>query len=162
MTLLEQRAVQPFYLAMMGLNALHNSDALWDDMVAAGRSITPDETRRLLNVGAWRPVVMGAWFSTRFTAEDVGGELRRAMGASGGSLTAPPLAAACVAVAGTAGLEEMNAYVRRDPGCDGSAQIVGAGIEYLGASSAVPVSRGDDEAFRGLLAVANRLRQALG
>jgi hypothetical protein len=55
----------------------------------------------------------------------------------------------------------MSAYVRLDPGRDGSAQIVAAGINYLGAPSSVPVSNRDDEAFRKLLDVANSLRQAL-
>ena len=37
---------------------------------------------------------MGAWFSTRFTAAEIGPDLQRAMRMSAGSLTALPLAAA--------------------------------------------------------------------
>ena len=161
MTPLEQRAVSPFYLKMMGLNAIDDSGALWDDLVATARALTLDEATRLLKVGAWRPVVMGAWFSTGFSPAEIGPDLRRAMATSGGSLTAPPLAAACVAVLGRAALEEMGQYVGRDPGGDGSAQIVAAGIRFLGAEPAVAVTDEDDEVFRQLLDVATRLRETL-
>jgi hypothetical protein len=161
MTPLERRAVSPFYLKMMGLNAIDNAAALWDELVATGRAITLDEATRLLNVGAWRPVVMGAWFGTRFSAEEIGPALKRAMASAQGSLTAPPLAAACVAVLGAAALEEMEQYVRLDPGRDGSAQIVAAGIRLLGGEPAVAITDGDDEAFRQLHDVAARLREAL-
>ncbi len=161
MTPLEERAVSPFYLKMMGLNAIDNSDALWAELVATAQALTLDEAQRLLKVGAWRPVVMGAWFSTSFSAAEIGPDLRRAMATSGGSLTAPPLAAACVAVLGRDALEEMSDYVGRDPGGDGSAQIVAAGIRSLGAEPAVAVTDRDDEAFRQLLVVATRLREAL-
>jgi hypothetical protein len=160
-TPLERRAVSPFYLRMMGCNAIDNAAALWDELVATGQAVTLDEARWLLNVGAWRPVVMGAWFSTRFSAAEIGPTLKRAMASSQGSLTAPPLAAACVAVLGAAALEEMGQYVRLDPGGGGSAQIVAAGIRLLGAESADAMTDGDDETFRQLLDIAARLREAL-
>ena len=72
MTPLEERAVLPFYLEMMGLNALHLSFGLWPELVTAAKAVTLDDAKWLLRVGAWRPVVMGAWFSVRFPAAEIG------------------------------------------------------------------------------------------
>ena len=103
-------------------------------------------------------VVMGAWFSTQFPAAHIGPELKRAMGSSQGSLTAPPLAAACAAVVGLDALLEMCEYVETDPGRDGSTGVVAAGIEHLGGSPAVAPMDEDRQAFRDLLSIAVRLR----
>ena len=138
----------PFYLQMMGLNAVRTDpelpsvDDLWPELVPAGRSVDLLDAKWLLNVGAWRPVVMGAWFSLRFSTAEIGVELRRAMERSLGSLTAPPLATACVLVAGVESLPELEHYVRTDPGDDGSAQFVAAAMEHLGALPPTPVSDG--------------------
>lgn len=158
MTALEERAVQPFYLKMMGLNAGRHSSELWSDLVAEGSRVSLDEVKSLLNVGAWRPVVMGAWFSTRFAGENIGAELSRAMASSQGSLTAPPLAAACAVVLNNDAVLAMSRYVEADPGRDGSAGLVAAGIEHLSGSAPVAVADEDRLAFTQLLDVATRLR----
>jgi hypothetical protein len=161
MSQLEGRAVSPFYLQMMGLNACDRSPELWSELVAAGAEVGVDDVRWLLNVSAWRPVLMGAWFSTRFTAAEIGSALRQAMTASQGSLTAPPLAVACAVVAGADALPEMRSYVESDPGRDGSTAFVSAGIEHLGGASPVAVTDRDRRAWAQLLDVANRLGVAL-
>ena len=158
MTALEERAVDPFYLKMMRLNALEYSSELWPGLVAAASDVTLDDAKWLLRVGAWRPVVMGGWFSVRFPAEDIGEDLRRAMGRSSGSFTAPPLAVACVVVCGTDALPEMGGYVQRDPAQDGSAGFVAAAIEYLDGPLVGTVTDQDRQDFAGLLQVANNLR----
>lgn len=41
----ERRLAYPFYLKMMGINALTNVDALWEDLVSAGWGATEAEVR---------------------------------------------------------------------------------------------------------------------
>ena len=161
MTSLEERAVQPFYLEMMGLNALHLSFGLWPELVTEAKAVTLDDAKWLLRVGAWRPVVMGAWFSVRFPAAEIGQELRRAMAVSQGSLTAPPLAVACVVVSGIDAVPEMRQYVEADPGQDGSASFVAAGIEHLGGPPVGSVADEDRQAFERLVDVATSLRASV-
>ena len=161
MTPLEERAVLPFYLEMMGLNALHLSFGLWPELVTAAKAVTLDDAKWLLRVGAWRPVVMGAWFSVRFPAAEIGQELRRAMAVSQGSLTAPPLAVACVVVSGIDAVPEMRQYVEADPGQDGSASFVAAGIEHLGGPPVGSVADEDRQAFERLVHVATSLRASV-
>ena len=54
---LEERAVLPFYLKMMGLNARSNAAALWGELVTAGNALTIADAKWLLNV--WR--VAAGW-----------------------------------------------------------------------------------------------------
>ena len=161
MTSLEERAVLPFYLKMMRLNALHHAFDLWPELVTEAKAVTLDDAKWLLGVGAWRPVVMGAWFSVRFPAAEIGQELRRAMTASQGSLTAPPLAVACVVVSGIDAVPEMGQYVEADPGQDGSTGFVAAGIEYLGGPSSGSVADEDRQAFKRLVHVATSLHASV-
>jgi len=162
MTQLEEWAVSPFYLQMMGLNAHDRSPEVWAELVTVGAEVSLDDVTWLLNVGAWRPVVMGAWFSTRFADGEIGPVLRRAMAASQGSLTAPPLAVACAVVAGAGALPEMRSFVESEVGRDdGSMAFVSAGIEHLGGDSVVAVTDDERRAFDQLLDVASRLGVAL-
>jgi len=96
----EKRLAHPFYLKMMGLNAVTNADALWEDLVAAGRGATEDEVKRLLSPDHWRPVVMGSWFSLKFGRDQVGDSLMDAVGLCRGTLTAPSLTVAAATVIG--------------------------------------------------------------
>jgi hypothetical protein len=80
----------PFYLKMMGLNALSHQFQLSTPRDVARRT-TDDEVAGLL-ASDWRPRVMGAWFTS--------GRARRlrvvppgSLETSLESLTAPPLAA---------------------------------------------------------------------
>ncbi|WP_214109832.1 hypothetical protein [Acrocarpospora catenulata] len=58
LTDLERRCVSPFYLKMMGLNALRH-DVLFDTLRKVARGTTDDEVAELL-ASHWRPRVMGA------------------------------------------------------------------------------------------------------
>lgn len=64
----EERLALPFYLKMMGTNAAHNAESLWDDLVDVGRGATLAEVQQLLAPDHWRPVVMGAWLGLKFEA----------------------------------------------------------------------------------------------
>ena len=161
MTQLEDRAVAPFYLQMMRDNAVDHAAEVWSELVAVGRGLEVDDATWLLNVGEWRAVVMGAWFSTRFAGSEIGPALRRAMAASGGSLTAGPLAVACVVVAGADALPEMRSYVESERAQDGSAGLVAAGVEHLGGAAAVAATDDDRRSFDQLLDRATRLGAAL-
>jgi hypothetical protein len=59
---LEQRCVAPFYLKMMGLNALRH-DGLLSAVREVARETTDSEVAELLALH-WRPRVMGAWLAS--------------------------------------------------------------------------------------------------
>jgi hypothetical protein len=62
LTDLERRCVLPFYLTMMGLNALSH-DIPFDALREVARGAVDDEIADLLASG-WRPRVMGAWLAS--------------------------------------------------------------------------------------------------
>ncbi|GAA0917068.1 DUF6000 family protein [Virgisporangium aurantiacum] len=161
---IESTFVKPFYLKMMGLNALRTADDLWADLIAASRTVTVREVRWMLRTGHWRPVVMGAWFSVAVTAEPVRDDLMAAMSQSRGSLTAPPLAAAATLVAGTAAVPAMTSYIEFMTASafrDGSENVVAAAVEHLrGEVAIVPTDEGR-RAFLGIHDVAIRLGDAV-
>jgi hypothetical protein len=161
---IESTFVKPFYLKMMGLNALGVADDLWSDLVAAGRTVTVREVSWMLRTGHWRPVVMGAWFSVTVAAELVHDDLTVAMSRSQGSLTAPPLVAAATLVAGTAAVPAMTTYIEfmtTSAFGDGSEDVVAAAVEHLGAQAAIPPTDEGRRAFLGVYDVAVRLGDAV-
>lgn len=166
MNALEERAVVPSYLQMMGLNAVRtdpdmtNGSDLLPELVRVGVELDAYDVKRLLNVGAWRPVVMGAWFSLRFSAAEIGLELRRAMQRSAGSLTARrPLATACVIVTGKESIPDLEHYMRADPRQDGSADFVAAAIDHLVAEQPRNADGMDAVRLREMVEFAERLRR---
>jgi hypothetical protein len=160
---LESRFVSPFYLEMMGTNALGLADERRTALIAAGRTVTAGDVRSLFRVGAWRNEVMGAWFSLAVPADSIVAELIVAMSRSRGSLTAPPLAAAASIIAGQDAVPAMVDYInlmldpRRN---DGSDAIVAAGLELLGADPIVPAPNDARRVFRDLREFALGLREA--
>ena len=114
--LLEERAVQPFYLEMMGLNALHLSFGLWPELVTEAKAVTLDDAKWLLPRGCMAAGCDGRLVQRPIPSRRDRPELRRAMAVSQGSLTAPPLAVACVVVSGIDAAPEMRQYVEADPG----------------------------------------------
>ena len=157
----EKRLAHPFYLKMMGLNAVTNADALWDDLVAAGRGATEDEVKRLLAPDHWRPVVMGSWFSLKFGRDQVGDSLIDAVGLCRGTLTAPSLTVAAATVIGEDAVPTLVSYIERDQERQyGAAPFVAAVVEHLGADTAVAPENRDRTALARMLEVADRLRSA--
>lgn len=162
MNKIESDFVKPFYLDMMGLNALRITDESWASLLAAGRKITAEKVSWMLRTGLWRPVVMGAWFSVAVPAESIRDDLIAAMSQSQGSLTAPPLAATATVVAGPIAVPAMIAYldyVMAPTQRDGSEDVVAAAVEYLGAEHPHgPRDRGR-RAFHDIHTVAMRLHE---
>ena len=159
----ELTLVRPFYLKMMGLNALRLTEELWASLVATGRTVTVSEVGSMLRSGMWRPVVMGTWFSVVVPPEQIIDDLVVAMSRSQGSLTAPPLAATATLVAGAGAVPAMITYlefimapIRRD----GSEDIVAAAVEHLGTQPPIIPSDKGRQAFRDILDVATSLRNA--
>lgn len=152
----------PFYLKMMGLNALRNADALWDDLIRAGRGVTEAEVKQLLAPDHWRPVVMGSWFSLKFGRDQIGGNLLGALGLCGGTLTAPPLSVAAAIVIGEDAAPTLVDYIERDLERQyGAAKFVAALVEELGGDATVPPDDRDRSGLVSMLDVAHRLRSAL-
>jgi hypothetical protein len=155
---LTSRYVAPFYLQMMGLNALN----YWQEEVEAMRTLAPaltvEDLTRLLR-SEWRPRVMGAWFALFRPPSVVGPELLRSLETSGGGLTAPPLATVATHMLGDAALPSLMRYAATEEASrDGSGLFVAAAIEALGAAPAGPPARDEDRvAFATMLSIAGQL-----
>jgi hypothetical protein len=158
----EKRLAHPFYLKMMGLNALHNAGVLWDDMIRAGHDATEAEVKQLLAPDHWRPVVMGSWFSLKFDRDQVGDNLLSAIGLCRGTLTAPPLSVAAAVVIGEEAALPLADYIERDLERQyGAASFVGAVVEHLGAVAPVSPEDRDRNGLVNMLDLASRFRSAL-
>jgi hypothetical protein len=155
--------VKPFYLKTMGLNAVGVPEDLWNRLIEAGRAVSTEDVTWMLRIGNWRPVVMGAWFSLAVPGQSIEKDVLAAMSDSKGSLTAPPLAVASTLVAGVRAVPAMINYVtfmasdQSRP--DGSESFVAAAVEHLGSHPPMTVTDHARQAFRGLFAVAIRLRE---
>ena len=158
----EERLAHPFYLKMMGLNALSNADVLWDELTVAGRGATEAEVKQLLAPDHWRPVVMGSWFSLKFGRDQVGEDLLEAIGLCRGTLTAPPLSVAMAIVVGRDAAPALLDYIERDLELQyGAAGFVAAVVEELGVDATATPDARDRGALVNMLDVAHRFRSAL-
>ena len=155
----ETTFVLPFYLSMMRTNATAVGERLWDDLVVVGRTATVDDVLWLLRVGAWRPVVMGAWLSLRFDRGQVGAAVSHALQESAGSLTAPPLAVAAVTILETDAVTPLRLSRARSDGP--SVPVLDAALEALGSDAVSEVNEQGRLVFSELYAVGTRLRAAL-
>lgn len=155
---LERRYVQPFYLTMMRLNALHR-EVPFDALRDAARQLTDYDVTLLLKA-EWRPRVMGAWFASG-RAGRLETALLRSLETSGGSLTAPPLAAVTVCELGTRAVPSLRSYLQRDLEHEwGSASFAAAALERLGVVQAeVAVGDRDRSDLDHMLTVARRLAE---
>lgn len=144
----------------MGLNAPGQIDNLWRALMKAGRRVTADDVNELLQEGGgWRPVVMGAWFSLKFTPDAVGSSLLSAVRRCEGTLTAPPLAVSAALLLGTEASPALLDYVERNTEDQhGSTLFVWGVVEALGV--AMPASRdgAPHEIVASMFAVATRLQ----
>jgi hypothetical protein len=159
LTDLERRCVLPFYLPMMGLNALSHA-VPFDTLRDVARGTTDDEVARLL-ASEWRPRVMGAWLACG-RASRLEAALLKSLETSWGTLTAPPLAIVALHGLGAKAVPALEVYLRRDLERQlGSAAFAAAVLERLGSVPAgVAVSDQDRRAVDGMLAVARRLGAA--
>lgn len=155
---LERRYVQPFYMTMMRLNALR-CEVPFDALRDAARQITDYDATLLLH-SDWRPRVMGAWFASG-RAERLETALLRGLEASGGSLTAPPLATVVGRELGAKAVPSLRAYLQRDLEREwGSASFVAAVLERLGVVQAdVAIGGRDRSDLDQMLIVARRLAE---
>jgi hypothetical protein len=159
LTDLERRCVLPFYLRMMGLNALSHV-VPFDTLRDVARETTDDEVTRLL-ASEWRPRVMGAWLACG-RARRLDAALLESLETSWGTLTAPPLAIVALHGLGAKAVPALEAYLRRDVEHQlGSAAFTAAVLERLGSVPAdVAVNDQDRRAVDGMLTVARRLSGA--
>jgi hypothetical protein len=156
---LEQRCVLPFYLRMMGLNAL-SRDVPFDSLREVARGTTDDEVAELL-ASHWRPRVMGAWLAPGRT-QRLEAALLESLETSLGSLTAPPLATVALHGLGVKAVPSLTTYLRRDLEHGwGSASFVAAVLERLDATpTGISVDDQDRRAVDGMLFVTRCLAEA--
>jgi hypothetical protein len=154
-----RKLVTPFYLHMMGTNALRLSDQEWDEFVLVADSVEPTEVRRLLGF-AWRECVMGAWFSMRQDSTLVRDDVLLALRNSRGSLTSPVLIAASIVHAGTDAIPAISEYrdndLRNGWGSTGFADVA---LHHLDAQPRESVMSGDTTEFETMLRLASDLRK---
>ena len=159
----ERRFVEPFYLAMMGTNAIEHAEAdLLRRVVAVGRDASAADVVWLLR-GAWRPRVMGAWFSLLHGSEAVTRAVLQSLETSSGSLTAPPLAVASVLLANHEAQSALGAYVAQDVRHGwGSAVFVSAAMAHFRLGAPIELSQRDRSDFGQMHAIAEALRNHEG
>lgn len=156
------RCAAPYYLKMMGLNAVDVSSDLLREIAAMARTTTEEETISLLRA-EWRPCVMGAWIATTKRGNDVADAVSMALMRSLGSLTAPPLAIAAVTLVEARALPALIHYYAEDIEHGyGSTGIIQAATQYLAENYDVenPLGAPDArsvEAFADLLDIAQIL-----
>lgn len=135
---------------------------MWENLVRAGRGCGLAEVKQLLTPDHWRPVVMGSWFSLKFSRDQIGDDLRSAISLCRGSLTAPPLSVAAAVVIGKGAVPALSDYIDRDHERQyGAAGFVAAVVSELGVKPALSPEDRDSSALASMLDVAHRLRSAL-
>jgi hypothetical protein len=159
LTDLERRCVLPFYLTMMGLNALSH-DIPFDSLREVAQGTTDNEIAKLLDLG-WRPRVMGAWLASGRTRR-LESPLLKSLEISAGSLTAPPLATVALHGLGAKAVPSLKTYLRQDLEHEwGSASFVAAILERLHATPVgVAIDDRDRSAIDGMLVVSRRIAEA--
>lgn len=150
-----QRSVVPFYLRMMGRNAVAQESPPLSQLARVADATTPQEVALLLG-GRWRPRVMGAWLSVRFRGQCVEDALLASIRSCPGDLAAAPLAtAACIGL-GSRAIPALEAYAAREGGVDGS---IIAALEHLGAPARSGSATGRDrETFEQMIRIAQQLQ----
>ena len=154
----ERRCVLPFYLKMMGLNALtHNIP--FDALREVAQGAADDEIGKLLG-SSWRPRVMGAWLASGRTRR-LEAPLLRSLETSAGTLTAPPLATVALYGLGVKAVPSLETYLRQDLEHEwGAASFVAAVLERLAATPAgVAIDDRDRSAVDGMLMVSRRIAE---
>jgi hypothetical protein len=161
---MEQRLVAPFYLSMMGANALTLESDERSQLVRVSTTATVGEVRQLLGSGwQWRPLVMGTWFALALPSDEIRDDVVAAMTSAAGGLTAPPLAAVSALLADGEAIGAMRTYAEwiADPiRRDGSYELVSAAIAHLGGTPPVGPSSAAMETFQSLYQRADDLRHA--
>lgn len=170
----ETRLVAPFYLDMMGSNALWLHVRKRRRLVRRGRTVSLEDVHYLLSGGSlemtqgdrvflhWRPVVMGAWLSLRFEPDEVKDALLYSLDHTAGDLTALPLASATVILVGSESAGTLRSNRLRS--MDREAHTVAyldAALESLGEA---PENAVDDDvraSFAELIAFGRQLRKDL-
>ncbi|GAA1280601.1 hypothetical protein Psi02_67320 [Planotetraspora silvatica] len=149
----------PFYLAMMGLNAVRHG-VPFDALREVARGTTDDEVAELL-ASHWRPRVMGAWLASGRT-QRLEAALLESLETSLGTLTAPPLATVALHGLGAKAVPSLTTYLRLDlEHRRGSASFVAAVLERLDVTpTGVAIGDRDRRAVDGMLIVARRLAKA--
>jgi hypothetical protein len=163
--------VTPFYMDFAGRLITEKQVELAPELVAIGRTTTPEEVVSLLRKG-WRESCMGAWYSYFHdpalvikSLQDVvvGGEVADALRASYGVLNSCVLTVAVIELIGNDAVPAIAVYAARDHvGQWGGWGFAAAALEHLGHSCDVgePTERDRDE-FLAMLAFAKKLRTAI-
>jgi hypothetical protein len=159
------RCVVPFYLDMMGTNAIRYGQPLITALAEASRGVTPAQVTALLRDG-WRPQVMGAWYSVTVAGPEVTTAVLHALATSRGALDAPSLATAAVVLAGPEAIEALERYFAADQARGwGASGIIAAAADHVRrhhhVATLLPLpTDADRDTFTALLDIARRLQAA--
>ncbi|GAB3842060.1 hypothetical protein GCM10029963_14470 [Micromonospora andamanensis] len=156
------RCVVPFYLDMMGTNAVRYGRPLLPALAEASRATTAAEVMTLLR-DSWRSRVMGAWYSVRVGGADVAAAVLHALATSRGALDAPPLATAAVVLTGPDAAEPLQQYFTADQTHRwGAGGVIAAAADHLRqhhqvATPLPPPTDADRDTFNALIDIAHHL-----
>ncbi|MGW5668065.1 DUF6000 family protein [Micromonospora sp. NPDC003776] len=159
------RYVVPFYLDMMGTNALRYGLPRIPALADLGRGASPADVIALLQ-DSWRPRVMGAWYAIRVAGPDVCAVVLQALATSRGSLDAPSLATAAVVLDGPGAAEALQQYFDEDQTHGwGAGGVIAAAADYLRrhhqVATPLPLpTDADRDTFNALIDIARRLQAA--
>jgi hypothetical protein len=158
---IDKRFVVPFYLKMSGASAPAYLPSIERSLVRASGKVTAPEVRWLLSTGDWRRMAMGAWFALAVPADEVRDAVVAGMAESHRDDSSLPLAVVSAMLAGPDALGAMETYLEQivdQPRRDQSFEIVAAAIAQLGGTPPMAPATWAVEAFEGLLATAQDLR----
>ncbi|MGC5017107.1 hypothetical protein [Micromonospora sp. DT47] len=159
------RYVVPFYLDMMGTNALRYGLPSLAAVAEVSRAATPSDVIALL-YDSWRPRVMGAWYSVGVGGPEVTAAVLHALATSRGALDAPPLATAAVVLAGPEAVEALEQYFAADQAKGwGASGVIAAAADHVRLHHHVATSLplptdADRDTFTALIDIARRLQAA--
>lgn len=161
---LSEKYVRPFYLKLMGFNAVAASDELLQEVHRRAGELRPAEVEGLL-LSPWRQRVMGTWYAIAAPREGYRDVIHQSLRSSQGSLTAPALLVAVIQYSGSDGLAAIADYARADVASSwGSADAARAAAAILsgalGCANPLVASKPDElQRFRELIGVADRVRR---
>ncbi|MCG5462726.1 DUF6000 family protein [Micromonospora sp. MED01] len=159
------RYVVPFYLDMMGTNALRYGPPLIPALAELSGDASPADVIALLQ-DSWRPRVMGAWYAIRVGGPDVCAAVLQALATSRGSLDAPSLTTAAVVLNGPGAVEALQQYFTEDQAQGwGAGGVTAAAADYLRrhhqVATPLPLPTDSDrDTFTALIDIARRLQAA--
>ena len=159
------RFVSPFYLKLMGFNAMDVPADLITKVRERSRKLSAQDITQLLQMH-WRPRVMGAWYAIAARDASLSAEVHDSLETCLGHLTSPPLITAALAYPNASTASLFQDYIEADKRMQwGAAGFAAAALAHLqpkieDEASADPLARAEDREAVSRLAAFGRALQS--